>query len=54
MEALAEWTDIKRGVRSGCFMSPDLSNQYSDFIMEGIQVNGRHKIPSIMLTTLCY
>lgn len=35
IEALAEWTDIKRGVRSGCFMSPDLSNLYSDFIMKG-------------------
>jgi len=47
-EGLTEWTDIKRGVRQGCVMSPVLSNLYSEFILkeleevdEGIQVNGR-------------
>jgi len=47
-EGLTEWTDIKRGVRQGSVMSPDLFNLYSEFILkeleeveEGIQVNGR-------------
>jgi len=47
-EGLTEWTDIKRGVRQSCVMSPDHINLYSEFILkeleevqEGIQVNGR-------------
>ena len=44
---LTEWTEIKRGVRQGCGMSPDLFNLYSESILRpldsidrGISVNG--------------
>ena len=47
-EGLTGLTDIKRGVRQGVVMSPDLFNLYSEFILrkleeveKGIQVNGR-------------
>ena len=47
-EDLSNWIDIKRGVRQGCVMSPDLFNLYSEFIFreleeieEGIQINGQ-------------
>ena len=47
-EDLSHWIDIKRELRQGCVMSPDLFNLYSKFILrefeeieEGIQINGQ-------------
>ena len=34
---LTDWIDIKRGVRQGCGMSPDLFNIYAEFIMRNIE-----------------
>ena len=44
---LTDWVDIKRGVRQGCVMSPDLFNIYAEFVMrniddEGIRVGGKN------------
>ena len=33
---ISEWTEIKRGVRKGCMMSPDLFSLYSEIIMREI------------------
>ena len=45
-EEISMWQDIRRGVRQGCVLSPDLFNIYSEVIMrdlvelEGIRVGG--------------
>ena len=47
-DELTEWQEIRRGVRQGCVLSPDLFNIYSEMIMreleglEGIRVGGRN------------
>ena len=48
---LSEWTNIKRGVRQGCVISPDLLSLYTELLMrkviEGnLKVNG-HPISEI-------
>ena len=44
---LTEWTEINRGVRQGCVMSPDFFNLYSEHILrrleesnDGVTING--------------
>ena len=44
---LTEWTEINRGVRQGCVMSPDFFNLYSEYILrrleesnDGVTING--------------
>ena len=45
-EEISMWQDIRRGVRQGCVLSPDLFNIYSEVIMrdlvelEGVRVGG--------------
>ena len=44
----SDWMDIKRGVRQGCVLSPDLFSLYSEMIMrsiegkEGLAIGGRN------------
>ena len=47
-DELSEWIEIKRGVRQGCVLSPDLFSLYSEIILrqiedlQGVIVNGRN------------
>ena len=47
LNGLTEWTEINRGVRRGCVMSPDFFNLYSEYILrrleesnDGVTING--------------
>ena len=47
-DKLTEWTEIKRGVRQGCCMSPDFFNLYAEVIIreikeeDGIKIGGKN------------
>ena len=47
-EEFSDWVEVKRGVRQGCVMSPDLFSLYGEFIMRetevvcGVRVGGQN------------
>ena len=51
---LSEYTNIERGVRQGCVMSPDLFNLYTEFVMRAVERKRGFRIGGKNITNLRY
>ena len=51
---LSDWVQIKKGVRQGCVLSPDLFSQYSEIILRSIEEEPGVTIGGKNITNLKY